>query len=49
VHPDAEGFMAEYFKKNPKRTPTPFALEEPGQPSKMITLTALAVTKRLQA
>jgi len=47
VHPDLEGNMAEWYAKNPKRTPTPFAFENPGEPSKMITLRAMVVLKRL--
>ncbi len=47
VHPDVEGSMAEWFKKHPKQAPTPFALEQPGQPSKMVTLRALQVLKRI--
>lgn len=46
VHPDLEGKMAEYYAKDPKYA-TPFALEKPGQASKMITLTAMRVLKRL--
>ncbi len=48
VHPDVEGGMAEYYKKSPKDMPTPFALEKLGEPSKMITLRALRVLKRLE-
>lgn len=47
VHPDVEGGTAEWYKKNPKRTPTPFALELPGEPSKMVTLRAMRVIKRV--
>jgi len=47
VHPDLEGKMAEWYDKNPNRKPTPFALEIPGEPSKMITLRAMLVLKRL--
>jgi len=47
VHPDLEGTMAEWYAKNPKRAPTPFALEEAGRPSKMITLRAMIVLERL--
>jgi len=47
IHPDVEGGMAEWFKKHPKDTPTPFSLEQPGRPSKMITLTAMRVLQRL--
>jgi hypothetical protein len=43
IHPDL-GIGAGYrFKKRPKR----FALEDPGRPSKWITLTALRVLKRV--
>jgi hypothetical protein len=49
VHPDVEGAMAEWFAKHPKRRPTPFALEPVGQPSKMITLRALTVLKRIES
>lgn len=41
IHPDPEG--PRY--SNP---PTPFALERPGEPSKMITLKALTVLKRME-
>ena len=47
VHPDVEGGMAEWFKKHPKDKPTSFSLEQVGKPSKMITLTAMRVLKRL--
>jgi hypothetical protein len=45
VHPDLEGSYANWYKK---RSPTPFSLERPGEPSKMITLTALRVLKRTE-
>ncbi len=48
VHPDVEGGMAEWYQKNPKKVPTPFALEKVGEPSKMITLKALLVLDRLK-
>ncbi len=48
VHPDLEGGMAEWYQKHPKQAPTPFSLEQPGQPSKMITLRALRVLDRLR-
>lgn len=48
VHPDLEGGVAEWYVKHPKDAPTPFALESPGKPSKMITLKALIVLKRLE-
>ncbi len=47
VHPDLEGNMADWYAKNPNRKPTPFSLEKPGEPSKMITLRAMVVLKRL--
>ena len=46
VHPDLEGKMAEWYAKDPKGH-APFALEQAGQPSKMITLRAMRVLKRL--
>ncbi len=49
VHPDVEGGIAEWLKKNPKRAPTPFTLEEAGQPSKMITFMALRVLHRIDS
>ncbi len=45
VHPDLEGSYANWYKKRP---PEPFALESAGAPSKMITLTALTVLKRIE-
>jgi hypothetical protein len=48
VHPDVEGPTADWFRKHPTRAPTPFALERPGQPSKMVTLRALRILKRLE-
>jgi hypothetical protein len=47
VHPDVEGGMLAFFEKNPKRRPTPFALETPGEPSRIITLRALTVLRRV--
>jgi hypothetical protein len=48
VHPDVEGGMAEWFKKHPKEKPIQFSLEEPGYPSKMITLSAMRILNRLK-
>jgi hypothetical protein len=45
VHPDIEGPIANWFAKHPGQRPIPFALETPGRPSKMVTLTALRVLK----
>ena len=39
--------MAEWYAKHPKHTPTPFELETPGAPSKMITLKAMQVLDRV--
>ena len=47
VHPDVEGSLAEWYRKHPRDAPTPFALERPGEPSKIITLTALKILGRL--
>ncbi len=49
VHPDVEGGVGEWYAKHPKQAPKPFALESPGEPSKMITLKALLVLKRLES
>ncbi len=48
VHPDVEGGMGEYYAKHPKDAPLPFSLEKAGEPSKMITLKAMVVDKRLK-
>ena len=47
VHPDVEGGMAEWYTKHPKEKPIPFSLEQPGKPSKMITLIAMRVLNSL--
>jgi hypothetical protein len=47
VHPDLEGGMADWYAKNPKQAPTPFALETPGRPSKILTLKAMEVLARV--
>jgi hypothetical protein len=47
LHPDVEGGIAEWFAKHPRQRPTPWGLETPGRPSKMITLRALTVLARL--
>ncbi|MBP7148265.1 MAG: hypothetical protein KBD01_12005 [Acidobacteria bacterium] len=49
VHPDVGDAMREWFAKHPKQTPTPFTLETPGRASKMITLRALLVLRRVEA
>jgi hypothetical protein len=45
AHPDVDASVAKWYKKRP---PTPFALEPVGGPSKMITLKALKVLKRIE-
>jgi len=47
IHPDLEGGMAEWYAKHPKHAPTPFAFEKPGEPSKLITLKAMQVLRRV--
>jgi len=47
VHPDVEGGVANWYRSHPRDAPTPFALEKVGEPSRMITLRALVVLKRL--
>jgi hypothetical protein len=48
LHPDLEGGTAEWYRAHPHRAPTPFGLETPGKPSKMITLRALTVLSRVE-
>lgn len=43
LHPDVEGGAAAFYEKHPDHRPTPWGLEEPGRPSKMITLNALKI------
>jgi hypothetical protein len=46
--PEESATLAAFRKKNPhSKSLTPFVLESPGRPSKMITLTALRVLKRI--
>ena len=47
VHPDVEGAIAHWYRAHPARRPTPWALERPGRPSKMVTLVAERVRARL--
>ncbi len=47
VHPDVVGPIATWMRQHPKQRPTPSILERPGEPSKMITLTALNVLERV--
>ena len=44
--PDADG--AKWFAEHPEKRPTPLSFETVGQPSKMITLRALAVRSRVR-
>lgn len=46
VHPDLEGKLAEWYAKG-KHAPIPVAFEKPGEPSKMITLRAMQVLRRV--
>jgi hypothetical protein len=48
AHPDVEGGIADWFARHPKRRPTPLVMEPSGEPSKMITLRALRVLRRLE-
>lgn len=47
AHPDVGEAMARWFAGHPSQRPTPFSLETPGAPSKMVTLRALTVLKRV--
>jgi len=47
VNPDPESPQGKWDVEHPKQATTQFALEEPGKPSKMITLTALKVLHRI--
>ncbi|HTW76445.1 MAG TPA: hypothetical protein VMG14_01595 [Thermoplasmata archaeon] len=49
VPPDVGASMRRWFAAHPAQRPIPWALETPGRPSKMITLRALLVEKRLAA
>ncbi len=48
AHPDVGGAVARWFESHPKQRPTPWSLESPGRPSKMITLRALTVLRRVR-
>jgi len=45
VHPDIGGASTKYYEKI---KPTPVSLEKPGEPSKMITLKAMTVLRRVE-
>ena len=47
VHPDVEGSIVRWYERHPDQRPTPLQLETPGRPSKLVTLTALNVLRRL--
>jgi len=49
VHPDPESPQGRWDRKHPRQATTPFALEEPGKPSRMITLNALKILSRINA
>ena len=49
VHPDVEGPPAAFYRTHPSQRPIPWSLEAPGQPSKIVTLTALKVLDRVGA
>jgi hypothetical protein len=46
-HPDVRGPPAQYYREHPDERPQPLALERAGRASKMITLRALLVEKRV--
>ncbi len=47
-HPDVAGGMARWYRAHPRDRPTPLVIEEPGRPSKMVTLRALLVLQRVE-
>ncbi len=49
VNPDPESPQGRWDREHPGRATTSFALEQPGKPSKMITLNALKVLSRIDA
>ena len=49
VNPDPESPQGRWNSEHPKQATTPFTLEEPGKPSRMITLNALKVLDRIDA
>jgi len=46
-HPDVEGVMARWYDRHPGQRPVPLRLETVGRPSKLVTLTALNIERRL--
>ena len=49
VNPDPESPQGRWNREHPNRATTAFALEEAGRPSKIVTLTAMKVLKRVEA
>ena len=49
VNPDPESPQGRWDREHPRQAATPFAFEEPGKPSRMITLNALKVLNRINA
>jgi hypothetical protein len=47
VNPDPESPQGRWDREHQRQATTPFALEEPGKPSRMITLNALRVLNRV--
>jgi hypothetical protein len=47
VHPDVAAGMAEWYEKNPRKRPSPWQVEAPGQPSRLVTLAARRVLARV--
>jgi hypothetical protein len=48
LHPDVAGGIAEWMETHPTTRPRPWGLETPGQPSKMVTLAARRVLRRVE-
>jgi hypothetical protein len=48
LHPDVTGSRAEWLAAHPKQRPTPWGIETPGKPSKIVTLTARRVLRRVE-
>jgi len=49
VHPDPESPQGSWDHEHPRQATTPFALEDPGKPSRMVTLNAMKVLSRINA
>jgi hypothetical protein len=47
INPDPESPQGAWDRNNPKKASTPYVVEKAGQPSKMITFTALKVLNRI--